>query len=239
MTGINGAMEIERSPVKRAVRRVVIIARGEVASFAEARKAGQFGSWVRAFLLRQYWAWAAVGSIVIGLTLPVLLVMWNAKGQLGDLLPGMGPVTVPRPATFLEVLGNTLGITVFAVGLCGPPAAVFAVGVYVYLRKYADDVGASLSALAQRGAIVAAGVAFVNVPGYLAIVFMPSEHPVPIVVRLGMLFIVAGVSCGMWIAWQAWRATRPTEPALPRYSLSWLLMLVIAWGAVMAVFAPK
>jgi len=238
MADMNAVIDADPSIVRRAVRRVLKQAKWELELFGEARRAQKVGAWSRAFVVRQYWAWAAAGSIVFGLALPILLVVWNSKGQFADLLPGMGAPVPQTTPTFWGVVETLVGVTFFAMAFCGPIAAVLAVLVYVELRRHADKEDASLSYVVKRGAVIAGVAAFVNVPGYLAGVLMPAEHPVPMFVRLPVLFIVAGVTCGMWIAWQAWRASRPMEPVLPRFSLSWLLMLVIAWGAVMAVFAP-
>jgi len=238
MGDINEVMD-DKEPgfLRMFLRNSLLMTRKEVDTFMAALRERSLGSWAWAFLLRQYWLWAIGGSLVLGLTLPVLLVVWNGQGQV-DLLPMNGP-TWQSKVTAQQMIEGAILLLAAAMIFCGPIAAVLALVVYAALRKHADVATASLHLIAKRGAIIAGLMAFLNVFGYLAVGFLPMDHPVPVWVRLPLLFIVAGVSCGMWIAWQAWRATRPTEPVLPRYSLSWLLMLVIGWGAVMAVYAPK
>jgi hypothetical protein len=79
--------------------------------------------------------------------------------------------------------------------------------------------------------VLGVACAFLNLPGYAAGMYVGLP-------RLLALFVVAGATCGLWIAWQAYRNIHPEAGCFPQYRLSTLLMLVIAWGVVLALFTP-
>ncbi len=56
--------------------------------------------------------------------------------------------------------------------------------------------------------------------------------------RVVALFAITGATCGAWIGWQVYRERHPGTPLLPRFKLSTLLLLVIAWGFVLLLFRP-
>lgn len=80
-------------------------------------------------------------------------------------------------------------------------------------------------------------LAFANLPGYFVAGILKQQPWWGL--KMALLFAVAGASSGMWIAWQAYRAVHPEKRFWPQYSLATLLIVVIAWGALMGVFAPQ
>ena len=89
------------------------------------------------------------------------------------------------------------------------------------------------------GALWGMGLAFLNFPGLCVLEFLYDEHePIVSVLRVALLYVVAGSTCGMWIGWQAWRGFRPSEGFLPRFTLRTMLMIVMLWGTVLVAFQP-
>lgn len=185
------------------------------------------------------WAWALVGSIVIGVTLPTLLVCMNC-GRRGVFpgLPGDGSEGPPVPPSWEKLIIDWTGLQAAALMFCGPGAAILAWWLFLAAEKASHpDEGASAQKIIKREMIFGAIAAFVNLPGLGAGLILPYDRLVW--VRLPLLFIVAGASSGAWIGWQAWRSAHPEERLIPRFSLGTLLLVLVAWGALLAVFAPK
>lgn len=175
-------------------------------------------------------AW--VGAVLIGVILPTLLVCWNC-GSAGPQIHS------PPAASLVELIASWVRLTFFAVMGCGPGAAILATVLYRNLKRGANEAETKLREVVDRGMFLGALMAFLNVPGYLCGAVLPRMNPGVLLLKMAALFVVAGASAGAWIGWQAWRATHPKEPFWPRYSLLTLLIVVIAWGALMGLFAPK
>lgn len=169
-----------------------------------------------------YYLEAALGSVMIGVSLPCLLVSLRTIDKSQPIEIG---------SVFADVIGTLIVATIF----CGPGAVVLSI---ILLKILAPrSVGWTLRQTMCAGVLAGVAMAFLNLPGYF--VFEILKYDTFLVVRVALLFAVAGASCGLWIAWQAWRATRPQERFLPRFSLRTLLLLVFLWGAVMLAFQPR
>ncbi len=166
---------------------------------------------------------AALGSVLIGVTLPCALV---GLRTLGNIQIQNGPDH--HHFDFVDMV-------VVAIIFCSPGAIVFSLLLLAILERQAANW--SLRRSMVEGAIFGIMMAFANVPGYFAIVLLQGDTFV--YARVMLLFVVAGASCGIWIAWQAWRKTHPQERFLPRFSLRTIMLLVLLWGAVMLVFQPQ
>lgn len=165
---------------------------------------------------------AAIGSILIGVTLPALLTAL----RLCLLNKYAG-----------ERLQNFALLQAAAFFGCSPGAVILSMLLMAFLTMKANKWTAKRSIV--TGGLCGIGVAFLNLPGYGAFMFLwEDDSPAGSIARVVLLFIVAGITCGMWIGWQAWRGFRPTEGFLPRFSLRTLLLVVMMWGTVLVAFQP-
>ena len=188
----------------------------------------------RGIIERQCWLWALIGAVVIGVTLPTILVCWNC-GQRGPL-NGLSEVPwLNRP--WQDVAADWVGLQVVATIFCGPGAVILGLLLYSSCKKRCVSESKTLRETIVYGMWVGGLAAFLNFPGYFSGGLIRGNGRVLFLVPL--LFAVAGASCGAWIGWQAWRALHPEERFWPRFSLGTLMIAVFAWGLLLAVFAPK
>lgn len=103
--------------------------------------------------------------------------------------------------------------------------------------KYYDTLGIDPKYHMIVTAIHCAGLSFFNVPGYLAIEFFRADPYSPF--NFLALFAVTGFTCGIWIGWQAWMEENPSAGAIPRFSLRTLVLFMIGWGVLLALFMPR
>lgn len=168
---------------------------------------------------------AALGSVIVGVTLPVLMVCYhNANSNINI----HGYMQVAIIIAYLEIAATIV---------CGPGAVLLSVLLLIYMSRRRDQYADShqlVTASMWRGAVIS----FLNFPGLLAMGLVGPEDSAMPVVRIIAMFLVAGASSGAWVGWQVYRQSHPDTPLLPRYRLSTLLLLVIAWGALMGIFAP-
>jgi hypothetical protein len=200
----------------------------------------------RALRDRGLWTgvWAGLGAVALGVTLPTLLVCWNC-GRLG-VTRFTDDYGVPYEPTCSQILDRCVGLEVIATVACGPGALILTAFLYANLKRGAGEAETRLREVVERGMFLGACLAFLNLPAYGCVALLPeTSRLLPETSRflLGLkvmaLFAVAGASAGAWIGWQAWRATHTKEPFWPRYSLLTLIVVVVAWGALMGLFAPK
>ena len=164
---------------------------------------------------------AVVGSVFIGVTLPSILVIMRCIHQpqyTHGLYSEIGPI-----GTFAAALFG-----------CGPGAVLLSCVLLSTLSNRKDEL--TLRETFKAGAVSGIKFAFLNVPGYLVFTILVDDNFA--IVRVLMLFVVAGATCGMWIAWQAWSGWYAETRILPRFTLSTLMVFVFAWGAVMLLFQP-
>ena len=168
----------------------------------------------------KHYAACALGAVFIGVTLPSILVALRVSGG-GNADAG-------------QRLLRLLAIEATATIGCGPGAVVLSLSLFAMLLPGMRT--RSLRQATVYGALSGIVVAFLNLPGYL--VFFYLEGDAHAAERVGVLFVVAGSSCGMWVAWQAWRACRPNEGFLPRFTLRTVMLVVLLWGSAMLAFQP-
>ena len=183
----------------------------------------------RSFLWRQYWLFAALGALIISLAMPSILVLWHTKLLREDT----------RPSIFInQIRDRIIFVTLVeaaALIYCGPGAIILALILYATLRKAAKE--GSAHTMIRKGMFRGALMSFLNFPGLLVIVLMNIEDPVEWL-RIALLFIVAGASSGLWIGWQAYRSANPGTKFFPQISLGVLLLVVLSWAGLMAIFKP-
>ncbi|HYF50669.1 MAG TPA: hypothetical protein VEJ63_14750, partial [Planctomycetota bacterium] len=126
-------------------------------------------------------------------------------------------------------LDECAGLEIIATIFCGPGALIIGFLLYTFLKGFeASVVRERILCSMWVGALLA----FFNFPGYLALAFVDLS-------RVVALFLVAGASSGAWLAWQAYRSQNPGAPIFPRFSLGTLMLIVLAWGALLLIFAPQ
>ncbi|MBI3829325.1 MAG: hypothetical protein HY291_07400 [Planctomycetes bacterium] len=121
---------------------------------------------------------------------------------------------------------------------CGPGILMLSYGIMVSRRdrfKHAIelDLKGNLFTSAMQGALLS----FINLPAYSSLTFFKNDPNSPFLICA--LFGITGFTCGLWIGWQAWKEVYPSEGLIPRFGLRTLLLFVMAWGIVLAVFMPR
>ncbi len=162
--------------------------------------------------------WACLGAIILGVTLPVLLVLLHG-------LTHATPQSNPEQEAFV--------LFVLATIFCSPGALVISLVVWALCLEKALSASAPKS-LISYGAIVGCCAGFFNLPGYMSMELLRDDKLGEVL--LLALFVVAGSSAGAWIGWQAWRARHPGQHFFPQFSLRTLMLLVFFWGALLLLF---
>ena len=197
---------------------------------------------------RQCCFFACTGAFIIGVTLPTLLILWHRGLTHSDRIMTPGWIKMTE-MSFKSIIETALwlfsGVSVF----CGPGTVLLSLLLYFILRKDVLSQLESSGLLLLRGAMLGAVLAFANQPGWSAWQLFTTElwNPQPpalavramVILRFVLLFSVTGASCGAWIAWQAYRSHHPSEGQIPKYSLRTMMMLVLLWGALLALFSPR
>ncbi|HYG76905.1 MAG TPA: hypothetical protein VEK08_18010 [Planctomycetota bacterium] len=181
------------------------------------------------------WLLACLGTLGFGITAPVLLACFYVSFDIDQGMRGYADDA--RHMSLGLALQQFISLELTALFLCGPGAVILCLIVYAILRADPAAAQETPDEILLRGRWVGAVIAFANLPGYLSGFVLGWERPLT-ELRVALLFIVAGVVSGSWIAWQAWRASHPNAPFMPRYSLTTLLGCLLALGAVLTVFAP-
>lgn len=180
--------------------------------------------------LRHGWLWSCFGSVVFGITLPVMMACLASGGT------PVRPCHPPEFPPFSLVVEQLFMLEFIALLFCGPGAVILASILYVFVRdKYAPHM--EQKQLLAKGMVGGAMLAFANVPGYLSGAMLGWERPLT-EIRVALLFISAGVVSGSWIAWQAYRMHHAEAGFFPQYSLKTLVLVMLSLGAVLAVFSP-
>ena len=170
------------------------------------------------------------GSVLIGVTLPVLLCLWTLSGE------AMHPKGGAKPDLSLDTIaGEAVGLELIAVMFCGPGAIILGLLLYWHLchKSKVMTEDELIHGSMWRGALIA----FLNLPGFFALILL-NDSPQLAVIRIISLFLVAGATSGMWVAWQVCRKNNPLCGFIPRYRLSTLMGVVFAWAVLLALFAP-
>ena len=177
----------------------------------------------------------AAGSVFFGVTLPVLLCVLNCSGESFEDNLGEKVSQSDGATNIVSIAKGIIGLEFTAILFCGPGAIILGLLLYSYLRLESKNMteDALIHTSIWRGAFLA----FANIPGFLAIVLLGPPEGLALL-RVGALYIVAGATSGMWVAWQVCRQNNPQCGFLPRYRLSTLMGIVIAWAALLAFFAP-
>jgi len=183
------------------------------------------------------WNWGVgmFGALMLGVGLPVLLV--NISYGMHSLYGGHGQQD-PNGTVWLGArLGEMLSLMIIGSIFCSPGVVVL--GSAVFSISLADARRGNSWREVLMGACVLGGLlSFLNLPGYLCLELLGNDIGVR-VLKVIILFLVAGVAAGAWLARVAWRVVHPQERWIPAFSLTTLLGLVLVWGVIMAVFAPR
>ena len=182
---------------------------------------------------------ACWGSILAGVTLPVLLTYWhmsqNFSFRTSNFLTSMGcdPAAIWKedfgPLNGQFSILALLKLELYATLVCGPGAVILSGVLFDLLRRDAK-AGKDIDSLVLRGAWGGAILAFANFPAALAYFAVGF--------RVGILFLIAGATSGWWVAWHSYRSCYSQERFFPRYSLRTLMILVFVWGTLLAIFQP-
>ena len=178
---------------------------------------------------------ALAGALVLAVLVPCVII-WLCDG--GDPRFQTAPY---NPGDFIASRFRTieclLSLCVYATIFCGPFTASLGFGLYWLL------VGSDRARKNEErdilliGALSGCFIGYLNLPIFAAASFLNGkgwEAP-----QEAMLFVVSGATCGAWIAWQAFREVQPGRGFLPRFSLRTLILLVLAWGALLALLLPR
>ena len=177
--------------------------------------------------------WGLGGGLVIAVLLPSLLVCFSC-GRSGPISPFL--IKSYEPIPWDELFISWVRLLVLAFAGCGFGAVLLSLVVFGNCEQQARN-HTSLIRTVLYGAALGAFFAFFNLPGYVVIdVLRYQSH---LLLKVVLLFSVTGATSGAWIAWQAWRAAHSVEKLWPRFSLGVLMISVIAWGTLLAVFAPE
>lgn len=182
----------------------------------------------------RYVFFSAVVSIIVGVTIPVLLVCWHNSKEITKQLQLSAEAEVSM--TLADRARALVSLEMIATIFCGPGAVVLSAMLFSFLSHNKQNYGAD--SFLKTGLFGGAALSFFNFPGLLSGTVLGDSGPM-VVVRVGLLFIVAGATCGAWTGWQVYRSAHRDAPFLPRYRLSTLLGLVFAWALLLAIFAPS
>ncbi|MCW8132018.1 MAG: hypothetical protein KIS92_16850 [Planctomycetota bacterium] len=177
---------------------------------------------------------AMLGSVVIGAIVPCVLTWVRLEGHsevFHEWSRSFG-VEPSEPWQFSHLAGM-MGASALA---CGTFSLFLAIMLKRHLVNTCSEQTES-KALERRSAKLGALVAFLNFPGYLALVLFPLQ--VRSFFQVLLLFLVTGATCGLWIGWQAYRVYQPDLGFVPRFTLRTLMALVFAWGVLLALFSPQ
>lgn len=168
-------------------------------------------------------------AALIGVALPAILLAFHA---------GQNAFTYYSPSSKASFFFSNLGNLLMLGGLYATPGALVLGGLL--MRFLSGRLHQKLVTRREHfwtGIILGALIAFLNLPCYLVAYLFPSSvNQVALILRVACLFAVTGATCGLCIAWQLWMAYHPDEK--PRFSLGTLLLCVLAFAAIVAVFLP-
>ena len=177
---------------------------------------------------------ALAGSILIGVIVPCFL-SWIATygGESYTVVNGVAVDTTEFQWHF-----NELFMLMFlALLFCAPGAAILSSILYFIFRKIkAVELDSEGSAI-KTGLIVGAFTSVLNFPGFFS--YAVLERYPQVGLRIGLLFVVTGATCGAWTAWQTYREAHPERKFLPRFTMMTLLVFALGWGVLLMVFMPK
>jgi hypothetical protein len=185
------------------------------------------------------WFIAIFGAAVIGVTVPAMLVSLNS---------GTRPVFIPEPdfpghsphvakLSLSQRVDETLQLVTLALMACGPLVLLLGTVVLSLARARAQS-GYTMGQVICGALLMGAALSFANLPAWGVTYLIPSLGW-ELWLKVFLLFAVAGSTAGAWIGWQAWRVEFPDTPVMPPFSLKVLMLVVLAWGGLLAVFMPR
>lgn len=176
---------------------------------------------------------ALAGSVLFGVIIPCFLT-WIALFGGANVSATNGLETVSQ---FQWNVVELLVLIAFALLFCSPGAMVLSSILFFIFRKLKCVESESERELIQLGVISGALVSVLNFPGFAALFFL-EQYPLAWL-RIVLLFVITGATCGAWTAWQAYREAHPERGFLPRFTMITLLILAISWGLLLMVFMPR
>lgn len=180
-------------------------------------------------------AWAMLGILVVGITVPCVLTWLHNHGGLFPLFPDSDSIPISHSWSATDLLL----LEVIALIGCGPGALILTLLLFHLLRRSGQLENETERGVMLQGAMLGALLAFFNFPGYLSSEFYKGGDSGVMLLRIGLLFAVTGATCGAWTAWQVYRAKHPERGLFPRFSLFTLVCAAMAWGVLLIVFMPS
>ncbi|MCZ7646793.1 MAG: hypothetical protein M5U26_16150 [Planctomycetota bacterium] len=131
-------------------------------------------------------------------------------------------------------------LMVLAIGAF-PVGSLIALGLLRALWKRAVSHEAEVRRLVTWGACVGGLLSLINLFVYPAVLILSHSAGLEYrdgfdVLRLFAGLTASGATAGAWLGWQVARVFDPLLGRLPRFSLRTLVILVLAWGALLALF---
>lgn len=169
-----------------------------------------------------------LGTAFFHFTLPVILPWIQANGRVRQSAGGpAGNVfnIEELTALFIKVgVGSAIG------------SMVMAMLVMKLIRGFPRDTPFKEFPHVLGGAIFGAPLALLNIPGYMAMAYLPMDRFwLP---RYILLFAYTGVVCGAWTGWQAYKEHHPDRGMLPELSIWSFIETVLAIAFIGVIFLP-
>ena len=177
-------------------------------------------------------AWA--GALALGVLVPSVLT-WMARSGTDYPIELIDDGTTTAKWEYWNV-DSLFQLMFMALAFCGPGIVIITLILYVGFRKgrsvQQDDEGPAM----RTGVICGAAISWLNFPALLVRIFL-DQYPLA-TLRVIVLFLVTGATCGGWIAWQAYREAHPERRWFPRFTMGTLLVLTLSWGLLLMIFMP-
>ena len=194
----------------------------------EKKQTSAWDEFLEGISLRGRMLHALVGTAFFHFTLPVMLPWLKASGKLrqsdGTAAGSLWNID-ELTALFVKVgTGSAIG------------SMVMAMLVMKLIRGFPRDTPFKEFPHVLGGAIFGAPLALMNIPGYMAMAYLPMDRFwLP---RYILLFAYTGVVCGAWTGWQAYRENHTERGMLPELSVWSFIETLLAIGFISLFFLP-
>jgi hypothetical protein len=165
-----------------------------------------------------------LGALVFNFVIPAALHGFQHRNDP----PSYSRVTISLPT--LEGIAPLFSI---------PVGLILGFVIFQLSKRRMNQENATATDLSTYGVRLGLMLTYLNFPAYFWILNPEKNTPFRSSLEIFLMLGSTGALSGAWIAWQAWRSVHEEERFWPRFSLRTLVIVMIAWGAVLAAFAPK